>query len=186
MIQITEEDLHNIVTDAIKHILKENSNLLLEYAVERGIYVTSCLNQAPIVLKHIAKVCIFENTPHIQIAVNHWKNEIAAQIYGIMKVKVKNDNKSGDKAKRAFVDGFIYGLLGENFKDYDDIISYFNDALEDEGMSKEEIEKIPYAQIAIDNKDRIINYLMSFVPLIQYVNNPIELKEKIKETVQKL
>ena len=186
MIQITEEDLHNIVTDAIKHILKENSNLLLEYAVERGIYVASCLNQAPIVLRHIAKVCMFETTPHIQMAVNYWKNEIAAQIYDIMKVKVKNDNKSGDKAKRAFVGGFIYGLLGDNFYDYDDIVSYFYDALEDEGLSKEEIEKIPYAQIAIDNKNRIINYLMSFVPLIQYVSNPIELKEKIKETAQKL
>ena len=59
--------------------------------------------------------------------------------------------------------------------------------VEDRATSRDKTvrEKVEL-EIAIDNKDRIINYLMSFVPLIQYVNNPIELKEKIKETVQKL
>ena len=174
---IDNNKLKQIVIEAI------NDVLLVEYATDRGTYINYCLNQSSVVYTHLAKICLFEHDEVRKMAVNHWKTEIITQIYDILKIKLKNDNKGADKAKRAFVDGFLYSRLGEHFCDYNDIISYFYDALEDEGLKKDEIQEIPFQKIAILNKDRIIKFLYSISELTSYSNNPIELKDKIKNIV---
>ena len=177
IIQLTENELQNIIRKCIIEVIN-NNDMLLEMAVSRSDYITHCINQSSVVYKHIAKILIYENDPNMRQYINHWCNEISTQIYDLFKMRVKDDNKAGDKTKKTFITGFITSRLGDNFCDYEEIYSYFYDALEDEGLNEEQIKNIPYKEIALKNKQRVINYISKFIPLIT-IKDATQLKKDI-------
>lgn len=172
-IKLTKDDLREIVTTATKQVLNE-------MAVERGVYIQYGINQSATVLKHIGKICVFEGDDRMSHLVKHWENEIAAQIYDLGKIDIKRDNKACKIKKKAFVESFIEARLGEGFSEYDEkMYSYIQDGLSDEGLSKEQINAIDTKGIAAANKERIKNYLYSFVELLS-ITDLNELKEQSK------
>ena len=172
-IKLTKDDLREIVTTATNQVLNE-------MAVERGVYIQYGINQSATVLKHIGKICVFEGDDRMSHLVKHWENEIAAQIYDLGKIDIKRDNKACKIKKKAFVESFIEARLGEDFSEYDEkMYSYIQDGLSDEGLSKEQINAIDTKGIAAANKERIKNYLYSFVELLS-ITDLNELKEQSK------
>lgn len=157
------------------------NKIINEMAVERGDFFQYGMNQSATVLQHIGKICVFENDIKMNHWVKHWEDEIAAQLYDIGKIDVKKDNKNSKIKKKAFMQSFIEARLGKDLCEYDDkMCSYIIDGLEEEGMSEEQIRKIDIKQIAQINKERIKNYLYSFVELMSIKDLNV-LKEECKK-----
>ena len=173
MIKLTERK----IIEMVKSVAKQ---LLTEMAVSRGEYIQYGINQSDTVLRHIGKICVYEDDVKMNHWVEHWEDEIAAQIYDLGKIDITKDNKECKIKKKAFVKSVIEARLGVNFSEYDDkMCSYITDGLEDEGMTKEQIRKIDVKTIASLNKERVKKYLLSFVDLIS-IKDLGELKEKCK------
>ena len=165
-IMITEDKLREIVIESVEKVLR-NIPLVTEMAVERGVFVQDGINQSKTVLIHIGKICAFEDNPLLSSWVSHWEDEIAAQVIDLARIDVTKDNKQRDRKKKAFIEGFISARLGENFSEYEEKMPhYIIDALEDEKVDTDIIKKIDVNEIASRNKQRIYNYLFSFVELI--------------------
>ena len=172
--QLVNEVVHNVLNEKIH----SNGKPLNEMAVERGVFFQFGLNQSATVLEHIGKICVFEDDNKMSHWVKHWEGEIAAQVYDMGKVDVKNDNPSCKIKKKAFVQSFIEGRLGKDFSEYDNkMYSYIEDGLEKEGLSKDQIRRIDIKGIAAANKERINKYLFSFVELLS-IKDMTELKEQ--------
>lgn len=172
--------LERIIKETVRDALEEKFQLN-EMAVERGDFFQYGMNQSATVLQHIGKICVFENDIKMSHWVKHWEDEIAAQLYDIGKIDVKKDNKNSKIKKKAFIQSFIEARLGKNLCEYDDkMYSYIIDGLEEEGMSEEQIRKIDIKQIAQINKERIKNYLYSFVELMSIKDLNV-LKEECKK-----
>lgn len=174
MADLSEKDIERIVRRTTRMMLNE-------MAVDRGAYVQYGINQSATVLDHIGKICVFENDDTMCDAVNHWKREIAAQIYDLGKIDITKDNKDCKIKKKAFVQSFIESRLGKDFSEYDvKMYSYIEDGLEDEGLTQEQIKKIDTKQVAQRNKERIRQYLYSFVELMS-IKDLTKLKEEVKK-----
>ena len=153
---------------------------LNEMAISRNEWISHGISQSKTVLKHIGKICVFENDFKYEHLIVHWENEIAAQIYDIAKIDISKDNKSGKIKKKAFIRSFIDARLGKDFSEYEDKMpSYFIDALEDEGLTKDQIKRIDVHSIVEMNKDRIRKYLLSFIDLLT-ISDFDELKEQCR------
>lgn len=177
LISLTERELRDIVKAATQQVLSE-------MAVKRGDYVQYCIGQSSTVLKHIGKICVYENDPKMSHWVRHWEDEIATQVYDLGKIDITKDNKACKIKKKAFIESFIEGRLGKNFCEYDEKMpSYFIDGLEDEGLDKDQIRGIDINAIVAENKERIKEYLFSFVELIS-IKDLVELKEQCKKTAR--
>ena len=178
MKKLTEEKLEAIVKGVVRQLLEE-TDIITEMAVERKSYFQYGINQSATVLKHIGKICVYEDDARMSHWVNHWEDEIAAQIYDLGKIDVTKDPTHKVK-KKAFVQSFIESRLGKDFSEYDDkMYSYINDGLEDEGLTKDQINSIDTKGIAQANKERIRRYLFSFVDVLS-IKDISELKEKCK------
>ena len=180
MFHVTEKQLQEIVTRAVRQVL-DDSCLISEMAVERKNYIQYGINQSAIVLKHIGKICVYENDELMKHYVRHWEDEIAAQVYDLGKIDVTKDPSRKVKQK-AFVQSFIESRLGKDFSEYDaKMPSYIEDGLEEEGLTRGQIQKIDIKAIAEVNKERIKKYLFSFVKLLT-IEDISELKAQCKET----
>ena len=183
-IMISEDELREIVRESVEEVL-HNKSLITEMAVERGVFVQDGINQSKTVLIHIGKICAFENNPLLSSWINHWEDEIAAQVIDLARIDVTKDNRQRNRKKKAFVEGFISARLGVNFSEYDEKMPhYIVDALEDEKVNDDIIKKINVNEIASRNKQRIYNYLFSFVDLIGLKYDET-VKQKIKENAHK-
>lgn len=173
LLNITERELMRVVKETTRQVLSE-------MAVGRKDYIQYGINQSATVLKHIGKICVYENDALMNHWVWHWENEIAAQIYDLGRIDITNDNKSCKIKKKAFVLSFIEARLGKNLSEYDEKMPlYIKEGLEDEGLTKEQIKSIDIEKISAANKERIWNYLMSFVDLLS-IRDWDELKEQVK------
>lgn len=180
VIHLTEEELNEIIRKAVNEVLNSRG-ILIEMAVGRGAYIQYGICQSATVLKHIGKICVFEDDILVNHWVNHWEDEIAAQVYDLAKIDITKDSKSCKVKKKAFIESFIEARLGENFSEYDEKMpSYIYDALQDEGMPKDDIRKVDINAISSRNKERIRKYLFSFVDLLD-IKDLAELKQKCKE-----
>ena len=179
-ITITEQELSTIVTETVKRVL-DDMKLISEMAVARKDYFQHGISQSATVLKHIGKICVFENDVLNKHWVHHWETEIAAQVYDLGRIDITKDSKDKSKKRKAFQQSFIEGRLGQDFSEYDtNMPSYIIDALEEEGLSKEDMRKIDVNAVAAKNKERIKKYLYAFVPLMA-INDLTELRDKIRE-----
>ena len=170
----------------------ESSGMLNEMAIPRKQYFEMALNQSKPVLAHIGKICVLGNLDSFRGYVSHWEDEIGTQIYDLGRIDVDNDDKQCKIKKKAFTQSFIEGRLGRNFSEYDQkMYSYFVDGLEDE--FKDEIAKdknflsdylkknnIDLQEVVLQNKDRIRDYLESFVPLLS-IKDIMKLKDEAKK-----
>ena len=181
---ISEERLREVISQAVIKALDEVS-IVTEMAINRGDFVRQGISQSKVVLEHIAKICAFEDNMILGHYVRHWEDEIAAQIYDVGRIDIKKDNAFKDKKKKAFIESFIESRLGKNLCEYEEKMpSYFLDALESEGLSKEQIRLINIKSLVEMNKERIKNYLYSFVPLLS-ISDMYELRRNIKEQAYK-
>lgn len=182
-LNIADNQLNEIVAQSVRETLM-SMGLLNEMAIPRKEYVTRAFNQSNIALIHLGKVCAFENDPILSHYKSHWLGEVASQIYDIAKIRVAKDNADSSKSKRAFVEGFIEYRLGKDFDEYDNnMCGYILEALYSEGLGDNEVRKYDTHKIAQDNKERIMNFLLSFVPLLSIKSNT-ELLFAIKKQAQ--
>jgi len=180
IIHLTEDELNEIIRRAVNEVLNSRS-ILIEMAVGRGAYIQYGICQSATVLKHIGKICVFEDDILVNHWVSHWEDEIAAQVYDLAKIEITKDNKACKIKKKAFIESFIEARLGKNFSEYDEKMpSYIYDALQDEGMPNDDIRKVDINGISRKNKERIRKYLFSFVNLLD-IKDLQELKKKCKE-----
>ena len=170
-IKITEQELKGIINESVTNVLMKRG-LLREMAIPRKEYVSKAFNQSNTALIHLGKVCAFENDKILSHYKQHWLIEVAAQIYDVTKIKVAKDDNNATKKKRAFVEGFIEYRLGKELCEYEDNMGgYILEALYDEGLTDDEARQYDTDKIAMDNKERIKNYLYSFVPLLSIKTN---------------
>ena len=172
----------NIFKENLQEIYRQNP--LLEMATDRQMYGAYCLSMNTPVFTHIGKICLLEDNPKFKQYVDHWKDEIVNMVYDLVTTNLKDDRKDCRRRKKAFIDSFIEGHLGDNYSDYSFMYYCFEKALEDEGFTKDEIRKIDPKQVAKDQKNRVVGFLNALIPIC-LIKNKEEAREALIKTVDR-
>ena len=163
--ELLNKKVKDLSMDELKALINEcvQEHLIKELAFDKAEYGKRCENRADTIYLHLAKVCLFENHPLLKQNVNHWKGEVYGQLYYLASRKLTKDNHSQDIKKRVFRKELIENLFEPHWEDYTVIYRYFLDAVDEE---EQEIDQKTYRQVANQNKDRIVNFIESVIPVL--------------------
>ncbi len=143
----------------LKRALKVKDELqrVQDMAISRDAYVLLCLSNFSQFFKNLAKICSFDDIG-LQ---KHWGSEAITKLQDVLVVKLKKDNKKTQYEKRkAFIENFIQGYMGENYEEYNyvDKREWFISAIESEGYNANDFD---IENIINSNRDRVIRLFES-------------------------
>jgi hypothetical protein len=139
IIRLTENELKNVLNDAVKQVLEEKP-LLTEMPYERNDYVYTVDKDARNAYLHLAKLLLYKNSTN---DANKWINDIINNFtLPMLTAKVYVSQKARAKV---LVKGYIENLFGKDFEDYDyQMENFCNSAIRDmEDKARKEGLSIP-------------------------------------------